>query len=163
MYDNFNSNDTNILQKKLMELQGELSMLDNDYETLKSENVHMRDQNDRIKQQNKKIFEKITNYQEGLNVQQQSINSIGDPNLSQVQNSIQEQNSVLGPQASLMESFGPSAAELSKSLASGGPAGESNIGEIHSLYQDLFLTDIKQEVEKAQTDLKSCKQEQNTA
>lgn len=50
MYDNFNSNDTNILQKKLMELQGELSMLDNEYETLKSENVHMRDQNDRIKQ-----------------------------------------------------------------------------------------------------------------
>jgi hypothetical protein len=55
-----------------------------------------------------------------------------------------------------MESFGPSAAELSKSLGSGA-AGESNIGEIHSLYQDLFLTDIKQEVEKAQTDLKSCK------
>ena len=26
---------------------------------------------------------------------------------------------------------------------------ESNIGEIHSLYQDLFLTDIKQEVEEA--------------
>ena len=40
---------------------------------------------------------------------------------------------------------------------------ESNIGEIHYLYQDLFLTDIKQEVEKAQKELKSCKQEQNNA
>lgn len=53
-----------------------------------------------------------------------------------------------------MESFGASAAELAgnKSLAQ-----ESSIGEIHSLYQDLFLTDIKQEVEKAQSELKSCK------
>jgi hypothetical protein len=44
------------------------------------------------------------------------------------------------PQASLMESFGPSAAELAMN---GVPGNESNIGEIHSLYQDLFLTDIK--------------------
>jgi len=58
------------------------------------------------------------------------------------------------PQASLMESFGPSAAEIT---ASGALGSESNIGEIHSLYQDLFLTDIKQEVEKAQTELKTCK------
>lgn len=41
--------------------------------------------------------------------------------------------------------------------------GAANIGEIHSLYQDLFLTDIKREVEHAQTELKACKQEQNTA
>jgi hypothetical protein len=39
----------------------------------------------------------------------------------------------------------------------------NNIGEIHSLYQDLFLTDIKKEVETAQSELKMCKQEQNTA
>ena len=62
----------------------------------------------------------------------------------------QQQDSIGAPQASLMESFGASAAELQP---------DSNIGEIHSLYQDLFLTDIKQEVEKAQTDLKNCKQE----
>ena len=36
---------------------------------------------------------------------------------------------------------------------------DNNIGEIHSLYQDLFLTDIKKEVESAQTELKQCKQE----
>lgn len=61
-----------------------------------------------------------------------------------------------------MESFGASAADL---LAQGGKSAvqESSIGEIHSLYQDLFLTDIKQEVEQAQSELKSCKQEQNTA
>jgi len=59
-----------------------------------------------------------------------------------------------------MESFGPSAHDLTQS---GIPGSESNIGEIHSLYQDLFLTDIKQEVEKAQSELKSCKQEQNNA
>jgi hypothetical protein len=40
---------------------------------------------------------------------------------------------------------------------------EANIGEIHSLYQDLFLTDIKKEVESAQSELKQCKQEQNNA
>ena len=38
-------------------------------------------------------------------------------------------------------------------------AGESSVGDIHSLYQDLFLTDIKKEVENAQHELKSCKME----
>lgn len=33
----------------------------------------------------------------------------------------------------------------------------NNIGEIHSLYQDLFLTDIKKEVETAQSELKMWK------
>lgn len=37
------------------------------------------------------------------------------------------------------------------------------LADIHGLYQDLFLTDIRQEVEQAQTELKACKQEQNTA
>ena len=37
------------------------------------------------------------------------------------------------------------------------------MGDIHSLYQDLFLTDIKKEVENAQHELKSCKMEQNNA
>lgn len=64
------------------------------------------------------------------------------------------------PKTSLMESFGPSLAELN---STGGAGTTSSIGEIHSLYQDLFLTDIKQEVEQAQNELKSCKQEQNTA
>ena len=60
-----------------------------------------------------------------------------------------------------MESFGASAADLA---AKGSLTGaESSIGEIHSLYQDLFLTDIKTEVEKAQAELKSCKQEQSGA
>ena len=40
---------------------------------------------------------------------------------------------------------------------------DSSVGDIHSLYQDLFLTDIKKEVEQAQQQLKTCKQEQNTA
>ena len=57
---------------------------------------------------------------------------------------------MLAPQVSLLESLGdPTGANAS--------VNESNIGEIHSLYQDLFLTDIKQEVEKAQSELKSCK------
>jgi hypothetical protein len=65
-----------------------------------------------------------------------------------------QQNEQMGvPQASLMESFGVSAADVAQSIT----GQDSNIGEIHSLYQDLFLTDIKQEVEKAQTDLKNCK------
>ena len=39
---------------------------------------------------------------------------------------------------------------------------ENSVGEIHSLYQDLFLTDIKKEVETAQLELKNTKQEQNS-
>lgn len=63
---NFNSNDTNILQKKLLELQAELGGLDKEYDQLVEENKQMQDQNDRIKNQNKKIFEKITSHQEHL-------------------------------------------------------------------------------------------------
>jgi hypothetical protein len=44
-----------------------------------------------------------------------------------------------------MESFGQNASEVAQKPS----GGDTNIGEIHSLYQDLFLTDIKQEVEKA--------------
>ena len=42
-------------------------------------------------------------------------------------------------------------------------ASNSQVGEIHSLYQDLFLTDIKKEVETAKMELKSSKKEQNEA
>ena len=46
----------------------------------------------------------------------------------------------------------------------GGVGGSSSqIGEIHSLYQDLFLTDIKKEVETAKQELKTSKQDQNSA
>lgn len=54
---------------------------------------------------------------------------------------------------SLMESFGLTQAEIDEN----GGTEDSNIGEIHSLYQDLFLTDIKKDVESAQTELKNCK------
>lgn len=40
---------------------------------------------------------------------------------------------------------------------------EISVGEIHSMYQDLFLTDMKREVEDAQTELKQWKQETNVA
>jgi hypothetical protein len=33
---------------------------------------------------------------------------------------------------------------------------------MHSLYQDLFLTDIKRDVQLAQSELKDCKVEQNS-
>ena len=46
---NFNSNDTNILQKKLLELQAELGSLDKEYDQLVEENKQMQEQNDRIK------------------------------------------------------------------------------------------------------------------
>ena len=32
----------------------------------------------------------------------------------------------------------------------------NSIGELHSLYQDLFITDMKKEVETAQTEKKMC-------
>lgn len=57
---------------------------------------------------------------------------------------------MIAPEVSLLESLGEQA-------SANASINESNIGEIHSLYQDLFLTDIKQEVEKAQSELKSCK------
>ena len=37
------------------------------------------------------------------------------------------------------------------------------LGEIHSLYTDLFLTDIRQDVQAAQLEMKQCKQEQREA
>lgn len=43
--------------------------------------------------------------------------------------------------------------QISKS-GSGISTSDNNLGEIHSLYQELFLTDIKKEVELAQTELK---------
>jgi cell division protein FtsB len=41
--DQFNSNDTNILQRKLQDLQAELAMLDNEYESLEAENKQMHE------------------------------------------------------------------------------------------------------------------------
>ena len=40
---------------------------------------------------------------------------------------------------------------------------DQSAGDIHSLYQDLFLTDIKKQVESAQNELKTCKKEQSQA
>jgi paraquat-inducible protein B len=40
---------------------------------------------------------------------------------------------------------------------------QTSVGEIHSMYQDLFLTDMKKEVEDAQSELKQWKVETNTA
>lgn len=65
-YAKFNSNDTNFLQQRLMELHSELNGLDNEFMQLVDENNQMTEHNDRIKTQNKKIFEKITNHQEFL-------------------------------------------------------------------------------------------------
>jgi hypothetical protein len=55
---------------------------------------------------------------------------------------------------------------LTQKIEDHGEDGENpqeNLGDIHSLYQDLFLTDIKKEVEDAQSELKVCKQDQNNA
>jgi hypothetical protein len=43
------------------------------------------------------------------------------------------------------------------------PTEDVELADIHELYQDLFLTDIRQEVEQAQSELKQCKTEQNNA
>lgn len=116
----------------------------------------MQEQNDRIKNQNKKIFEKITSHQEHLQLKAGHSQMSAATAIRQNSDATPSVQDNIGlPQASLMESFGASAGELgqgNKPLAQ-----ESSIGEIHSLYQDLFLTDIKQEVEKAQSELKSCK------
>lgn len=40
---------------------------------------------------------------------------------------------------------------------------QTSVGEIHSMYQDLFLTDMKKEVEDAQAELSQWKQETNSA
>lgn len=46
---NFNSNDTNILHKKLLEMQSELEMLEAEHQTLIQEKDQMVSQNNRIK------------------------------------------------------------------------------------------------------------------
>lgn len=55
------------------------------------------------------------------------------------------------------------AASTQQSVQNNEGGSNKNIGEIHSLYQELFLTDIKKEVETAQTELKQCKYEKNNA
>ena len=59
------------------------------------------------------------------------------------------QNSIDRPQYSIGGESAAAAAKLQ----------DSSVGDIHSLYQDLFLTDIKREVENAQNELKTCKLE----
>ena len=65
------------------------------------------------------------------------------------------------PTASLIESFGPSLADLGAGKKSEDV--ESKVSDIHSLYQDLFITDIKHEVEVAQSELKDCRTQSNHA
>lgn len=61
----FNSNDTNFLQKKLADLESELLELENEAENLDAERDEMLEQNSRIKEQNKRLFSKITSHQSG--------------------------------------------------------------------------------------------------
>jgi hypothetical protein len=87
--------------------------------------------------------------------------------LEQESNRIKLQNKALFQSvASHQESkiLGQSSAELNSLGQSVHPGGEEvELADIHGLYQDLFLTDIRQEVEQAQNELKQCKVEQNTA
>ena len=57
---NFHSNDANMLQQKLAELEAELAGLDKEYDSLQSENEHLKLEHEDIKSKNKMLFEQLT-------------------------------------------------------------------------------------------------------
>ena len=173
---NFNSNDGTVLQNRIRELQEELDLLGAEELELENEAEILRDETDNIKRHNKALFDQITTNQEkqmltgvpthpsnDITINQNSLFSAANESLQQStvnDNSVQQQHnlSYANQTASKAQiSVGESAAAATAKLQ------ESSVGDIHSLYQDLFLTDIKREVENAQNELKSCKQEQNNA
>ena len=118
--------------------------LDQDYDRMVLENEELKNQHEDIKGKNRQLFEQITqSHQEGGGhlLMEESIQfneSKAAAAMTTTSHSIIDENGMPIPGAQ-------------------GVVGGANIGEIHSLYQDLFLTDIKREVENAQTELKVCK------
>jgi hypothetical protein len=132
---NFHSNDCSILQQRLAELEAELSSLDTDYDRLTLENEELKHQHEEIKGKNKHLFEQLTSsHDQGFltedSIQHPSVGGVND--VSMHQHSSQLSSGGVGPTT-----------QPDEQLVT------TNIGEIHSLYQDLFLTDIKKEVESA--------------
>ena len=87
----------------------ELKDLEDESTNLAEEKKQMIDQNKRIKKQNQRIFEKITTHQESLN---KHATEITNASLKELKPTIDINDKNMGPQASLMESFGPSATDL---------------------------------------------------
>ena len=128
-------NDSSQLMKKMKQLEAQLKGLDDEYEILKEENEELVEQNNYMKDINKKLFMKM---RDAENVEDIEVNSGNDNNQENPKRETITTNNM---------DF----------------INETSVGEIHSMYQDLFLTDMKKEVEDAQSELKQFKQETNTA
>lgn len=57
----------------------------------------------------------------------------------------------------------PPFTESQKSIQTQNGKKEGDLEEIHSLYQDLFLTDIRQDTISTQNDIKQCKEDMISA
>lgn len=64
---NFHSNDSSVLQQRLLELESELAGLDQEYERLTLENEDLKHQHEEVKGKNRQLFEQLTHsHQEGF-------------------------------------------------------------------------------------------------
>lgn len=154
----FNSNDMTALQARIRELEEEADVLDAEGAELEQESEMLRDETESIKRHNKALFVEITTNQEKKILQNAPSHPSQD--ITMAQNSVFSAAGDSMNQSTLNDLQQPS---LSMSQAPNDQLQESSVGDIHSMYQDLFLTDIKREVEHAQKELKQCKQEQNNA
>lgn len=141
---NISQNDSAQLMKKLKQLESQLKSLDEEYDTLKEENEELLDQNAR----HRDIIKKLTMYEGDMDAQ--GVHSL-------IENTSQELDNNSGRIVEFLNIF--SILELIRNEKDSPSqqediVNEISVGEIHSMYQDLFLTDMKREVEDAQTELK---------
>lgn len=120
-------NDSAELAKKLKMLENQLGQLDDEYETLRNDNEELIEQNNYMKDINKNLFMKMRDNEEELKDENDSGNFL-------LHYTIDFDRSEAEPKALMISQFEKQ--------------------DIHSMYQDLFLTDMKREVEDAQSELK---------
>ena len=69
---NFLSNDTQVLQQRLKELQDEMALLGQEEEELEQEQEALKEETENIKRHNKTLFDQITSNQEKLMLSNES-------------------------------------------------------------------------------------------
>ena len=136
-------NDSSELLKKAKQLELQLKALDDEYLVMNEDNKELIEQNNYMKDINKSLFNKIRDA-EALQTQ------TGKPNelLLDVDSQLKD------PQLVNRESSQVDHMDFGN---------ETSVGDIHSMYQDLFLSDMKKEVEDAQSEFQQSKQETNSA
>ncbi|CAI2381202.1 unnamed protein product [Moneuplotes crassus] len=135
---NMSFQSSNELAKKIKQLEAQAKALDEEYDTLKTDNQELIDQNNYMKDVNKKLFMKMRDNDDlnDTSTDQPEETKCGDTPKTDLKGGMSTNMDFLN---------------------------QVSVGEVHSMYQDLFLTDMKKEVEDAQEELNQCKKETNSA